>query len=89
MRGVLLAAILLASCGPPPTREEQAIQVAYGEARDRFRYSQDIRKLPPRVEDRGDRWRIHFQPRPEMTGGDPIVDVRKSDLSVVDSISGQ
>lgn len=89
MKGVLFAAILLASCGPPPTREEKAIQVAYGEARDRFRYSQDIRKLPPRVEDMGDRWRIHFQPRPEMTGGDPIVDVRKSDLSVVSSISGQ
>jgi hypothetical protein len=89
MRGALLAAILLASCGPPPSREEQAIQVAYGVARDRFRYSQDIRKLPPRVEDLGDRWRIHFQPPAQMTGGDPMVDIRKADLLVLSSISGQ
>jgi hypothetical protein len=39
---------------PPPRREEQAILVAYREARDRFRYSQDIRKPPPRVQDRGE-----------------------------------
>jgi hypothetical protein len=88
-RGALLVAILLVSCGPPPTPEEQAIQVAYGEARSRFHYSQDIRNLPPRVDDLGDRWRIYFQPPPGYTGGDPVVDVRKSDISVVDSGSGQ
>ena len=89
MKGVLLAAILLAGCGPPPTPEEQAIQVAYGEARSRFHYSQDIRSLPPKVEDLGDHWRIYFQGPPGYVGGDPIVDVRKSDLSVLDSFSGQ
>lgn len=89
MRGALLVAILLASCGPPPTREEQAIQVAYAEARERFHYSEDIRKLPPTVEDSGEFWTIHFQLRPERAGGAPIVEVRKSDLSVMGSASGQ
>jgi hypothetical protein len=89
MRGALLAAIFLASCGPSLTREERAIQVAYNQAKVQFRYSEDIRERPPTVEDLGDRWRIHFQLRPEYAGGAPIVDVLKSDLSIVGSISGQ
>lgn len=89
MRSALLATILLASCGSRATPEEQAIQVAYDQARGQFHYSENIRKLPPRMEDLGDRWRIHFQLRPERAGGAPIIDVRKSDFSVVDSISGQ
>ena len=87
--GVLFAAILLASCGPPPTRQEQAIQAAYSEARTRFQYSEDIHNPPPIVEDLGDRWRIYLPGSPASTGGDPTVMVRKSDLSVLDSYSGQ
>lgn len=89
MKAALFAAILLAGCGPQLTREQQAIEVAYSEAREQFDYSEDIRTLPPTVEDLGDRWRIHFQLRPGWIGGAPIVDIRKSDLSVADSITGQ
>lgn len=89
MKVILFAAILLAGCGPAPTREQQAIQVAHDLAREHFHYSEDIRRLPPTVEDLGDRWRIHFQLRPGYAGGAPIVDVSKSDLSVVDSVSSQ
>lgn len=89
MRVALLAAIFLAGCGPELTREQRAIQVAHEQAREQFDYSEDIRELPPRMEDLGDRWRIHFQLRPEFAGGAPIVDIRKSDFSVVSSISGQ
>ena len=89
MRAVLFAAILLAGCGPAPTREQQAIQIAYEEARERFHYSEDIRRLPPIVEDLGDRWSIHFRLRPGRAGGAPTVDVSKSDLSVLESASFQ
>jgi len=89
IRGALLAAILLASCGPAPTPEEQAIRVAYGEARSRFHYSEDIRNPPPRVNDLGDRWRIYFGGNPGTVGGDVIIYVRKSDFSVLDSMAGQ
>lgn len=89
MRVALLAAIFLVSCGPELTREQRAIQVAHEKAREKFDYSEDIRKLPPTMEDLGDRWRIYFQLRPGMAGGAPEVDVRKSDLSVVSSVSGQ
>ena len=89
MKPVLLAAILLTSCGPPPTPEEQAIRVAYDEARSRFDYSENLRNLPPRVDDLGDRWRVYFRGPPCCTGGDVMVDVRKSDLAVLDSVAGQ
>jgi len=89
MRGALLAAALLAGCGPAPTPEEQAIRVAYGEARSRFHYSQDISNPPAQVTDLGDHWRIYFQGPSCCTGGDVIVYVRKSDLSVLDSVAGQ
>ena len=89
MKGVLLAAILLGGCGAAGTREEQAIRVAYGEARSRFGYAQDIRTRPPHVEDRGDRWRIEFRSPPLMVGGNPVIDVRKSDLSILLSVEGQ
>ena len=88
-RNALLAVILLAGCGPPPTPEERAIQVAYGEARSRFHYSEDIRNPPPSVDDLGDHWRIYLRGDPGSTGGDVIVYVRKSDLSVLDSMAGQ
>lgn len=89
MRAVLIASILLAGCSAAPTREQQAVQIAYGEARERFQYSEDIRRLPPIVENLGDRWRIHFQLRPGLAGGAPIVDASRSDLSVMDSVSSQ
>ena len=89
MRGVLLAAILLAGCGSPPTPEERAIRVAYGEARSRFHYPEDLRSRPPIVKDLGDHWRIYFHGYPAYAGGDVLVDVRKSDLSVLDSAAGQ
>jgi len=89
MRAALLAALLLVSCGPELTREQQAIQVAHEHAREQFRYYDDIRELPPRVVDLGDRWRVEFQIPPEMAGGAPQIEVRKSDLAVVSSITGQ
>jgi hypothetical protein len=89
MKTALFATILLAGCGAPPTPEEQAIQVAYGDARQRFHYAEDIRSRPPRVEDRGDRWRIQFQAPPQTVGGDVMVDVRKSDLTVLVAVAGQ
>lgn len=89
MKCALLFALLLAGCSPPLSQEERAIRVAYGEARDRFHYTEDLGKLPPQTEDLGDTWRIHFQLRPERAGGAPIVDVRKSDLEVIGSVSGQ
>jgi hypothetical protein len=86
----LLITIFLAGCGPKFSPEQRATQVAYAQAREQFDYSEDIRRLPPRIEDLGDRWRIHFQLRPESAGGRaPQIEVRKSDLSVVSSISGQ
>lgn len=89
MKAFLLSSLSLASCGPPLTREEQAVQVAYYDARDRFHYSEDIRTRPPRVKDMGDHWRIEFQSPASMVGGNPVVDVRKSDLAVVLSVEGQ
>jgi hypothetical protein len=89
MKGAFLIAILLASCGPTLTPEERAIQVAYGEARSRFHYSEDIRNPPPRVNDLGDRWRIYFAGNPGTVGGDAIIYVRKSDFSILDSMAGQ
>ena len=86
---LLFSSLLLASCGPPLTREEQAVQVAYDDARARFHYSEDIRARPPRVKDMGDRWRIEFRSPASMVGGNPVVDVRKSDLSIVLSVEGQ
>jgi hypothetical protein len=82
----LLAATLLAGCGQPPSPEEQA---AYADVRQRFNYSEDIRARPPRVEDRGDRWRIYFPSPPMMVGGDAVVDVRKSDHAILLSVAGQ
>ena len=87
--GALLAAVLPAGCGPLPTPEQQAIRVAYDEARSRFHYAQDLRTLPPRVTDRGDYWRVYFQGPPCCTGGDVIVEVRKSDLAILEAAAGQ
>lgn len=89
MKTALLAVVLIASCGPPPTQEQRAIQVAYAHAQERFRYRQDIERFPPAVEDRGDRWLITFQAPPDMAGGNAWVEIRKSDLSVLDSVAGQ
>ena len=85
----LLAAALLAGCGQQLTPEERAVRVAYEDVRQRFNYSEDIRARPPRVEDRGDRWRIYFQSPPMMVGGDATVDVRKSDHAILLSVAGQ
>lgn len=85
----LLAAGLLAGCGQPLSPEEQAVQVAYQDVRQRFDYDQDIRARPPRVEDRDDRWRIYFPAAPMMVGGDAVVDVRKSDHAILLSVAGQ
>jgi hypothetical protein len=89
LRPGLLALLLLAGCGPAPSPQERAIQAAYGEARSRFDYAQDIRRLPPGVEDRGDRWRIQFRPAPGMIGGDVLVEVRKSDMAILLAVAGQ
>ena len=89
MRVPFLAAALLASCGPEPTQEQRAIQVAYVHAQQQFAYHRDIERLPPTVEDEGDHWLITFHIPPEMAGGAPMVEIRKSDLSVQGSASGQ
>ena len=85
----LLAACLLAGCGQPLSPEEQAVRVAYDDVRRRFDYDQDIRTRPPRVENRGDRWRIHVQSPPTMVGGSAMVDIRKSDHAILLSVAGQ
>ena len=85
----LLAVGLLAGCGQPLSPEEQAVQLAYADVRQRFNFSEDIRARPPRVEDRGDRWRIYFPAPPMMVGGDAVVDVRKSDHIILLSVAGQ
>ena len=89
VRHSLLAALLLAGCGPSLSREEQAIQVAHDEARSRFHYAQDIRARPPRVGNRGDHWRVYFRGPAGAVGGNVMIDVRKSDLSVMASIADQ
>ena len=89
MTAFLLSSLLLASCGPPLTREQQAVQIAYDDARSRFHYSEDIRTRPPNIRDLGDRWRIEFRSPQSMVGGNPVVDVRKSDLAIVLSVEGQ
>ena len=89
MMAFLLSSLLLASCGPSLTREQQAVQIAYDDARSRFDYSEDIRARPPRIRDLGDRWRIEFRSPSSMVGGNPVVDVRKSDLAIVLSVEGQ
>jgi hypothetical protein len=55
----------------------------------RFHYRQDIERLPPVVEDRGDHWSIKFRGPPGAVGGNAWVDIRKSDLSVLGSIADQ
>ncbi len=89
MRGAFLAAVLVASCGPALTQEQRAIQVAHAHAQARFRYAVDIERLPPTVEDRGDRWFITFHAPRGMMGGNAMVEIRKSDLSVLDSMADQ
>jgi hypothetical protein len=90
LRSLLLATVLLAGCGPEPTREQQAITVAYDHARDRFAGSNPDYWLPPeKVEDHGDYWLIKFSARPGWVGNQPQVEVRKSDLKVLGSINTQ
>ena len=85
----LLAAALLAGCGQTLSPEEQAVRVAYEDVKQRFDYAEDIRARPPRIEDRGDRWRIYFPAPPMMVGGNAVVDVRKSDHIILLSVAGQ
>jgi hypothetical protein len=87
MKRNALAALLLAlaACGAEAPSKEAAINTAHHHARDLYEYEGDIGKLPPKVEDLGDRWRIHFLLPPGSTGPAPIVDLRKSDLGIVES----
>jgi hypothetical protein len=89
LRPGLLSLLVLAGCGATPSPQEQATQVAYSEAKQRFHYAQDIRQLPPSVEDRGDRWRIQFHAPPGQVGGDAMIEVRKSDMAVLLAVAGQ
>ena len=86
----LFGLVLLTGCGPEPTRQEQAVEIAYKHARERFAESNPDYWLPPeKIEDQGDSWVIKFGSRPDSTGGGPWVEVRKSDLEVLGSVAFQ
>ncbi len=87
MKRNILAAVLLifAACGAEAPSKQAAVNTAHHHARDLYQYAGDIGELPPKVEDLGDRWRIHFQLPAGSAGSAPIVDVRKSDLEMLGS----
>jgi hypothetical protein len=89
LKAILLAIALLAGCGPGPTREQRAIQIAYAHAQARFHYDRNIERQPPTVDDRGDRWFITFHNAPGTIGGNVMVEIRKSDLIVLESMADQ
>jgi hypothetical protein len=89
VRLALAGAMLLAGCGAERTPEQRAVQVAYEHAQQRFRYDLNIEQIPPSVEDRGSYWLVTFHIPPDSVGGAPMVEVRKSDMTIVGSVAGQ